>query len=651
VRHKINGQTSLIKLLQEHTNTLPLIARQFSYQTGAVRHFSVKFVDPENLESLSQHGTDSDGVIWYIVASNAEEIDKAHTYVVHTESAPHHIFVLPGKAHALRDLLLDVASLRWILEYQPELESDRVARRELSARLAESEQLVTGAISHSYGPISAQWFWQGKEVLLHTSRDVDHLLSNVCELLFPYTPRIWNELIVRRQLSAMASKARRNLVEAMLEHGSEETLAITGFPAERAIYESVLCATGIHRYDGEGKWYFGPPSQKDPGALQPVWNAIQQFFESSTDHPRALSDLYTLLEAPPFGVKAGLTPLLFVAAYVANIGEIALYEYGNFAPIPDMALFERLLRQPTNFGIRLSRASGLRVAVYERLARALAPSALGKTFQPAVMDAITPLLRIVRKLPDYTRQTTSVSKQAQAVRAAVLSARSPDEMLFHALPQACGLPPILVDQSLDDTLVEHFFTSLRSSLEELQGSYEVLILEIQRLIGEAFKAQARDSQFLRDELLYRYNLFASTISEPIFRSLGIRIENAEGGSAWIESVAALVSRKPADTWNDQDLSAFKNQIADLGHRFRSMEQVAVTSQSLPKNASVIHVGITDSRGEQSVVLHRLEFSQDQQQLRNEINQLLDRYSTLSLQQQTVVLTELLQQLLSSGEES
>ncbi|MBA3471423.1 MAG: BREX system Lon protease-like protein BrxL [Herpetosiphonaceae bacterium] len=483
-RHQINSQTTLINLLQEYTNTLPLIARQFSYQTGAIRHFSVQFVDAETVGYLPEEKTEADGIIWYVVASDTEAVYIAHQHIINAESIPHHIVVLPQKVHVLRDLLVDVASLRWILEHQPELESDRVARRELAGRLAEAEQLVAGAISRTYGPGSAQWFWRGDEISLRTSRDLDHLLSKVCEVLFPYTPRIWNELIVRRQLSAMASKARRNLVEAMLEHGNEETLGITGFPAERAVYESVLRATGIHRIDAEDQWYFGPPSEKDPGGLQDVWNAIQHFFESSTEQSRALTELYTLLEHPPFGVKAGLIPLLFVAGYLANIGEIALYEYGNFAPIPDMALFERLLRQPTNFSVRLSRTSGLRVAVYERLAHELAPSAIGKTFQPAVMDVIKPLLRIARKLPDYTRQTNSVSGQTQAVRTALLNARSPDEMLFNELPQACGFPPILVDQTPDDDLVEGFFMAIQSSLQELQGAYEKLLLQINRLIGE-----------------------------------------------------------------------------------------------------------------------------------------------------------------------
>lgn len=84
------------------------------------------------------------------------------------------------------------------------------------------------------------------------------------------------------------------------------------------------------------------------------------------------------------------------------------------------------------------------------------------------------------------------------------------------------------------------------------------------------------------------------------RALGVRLESGGPGAAWIESVAALVSRKPMDAWSDGDADAFALQIADLGRRFRLTEQLAVVAQRLPGDATVLRVGIADGRGERSV---------------------------------------------------
>ena len=56
----------------------------------------------------------------------------------------------------------------------------------------------------------------------------------------------------------------------MLEHAGEERLGLAGYPPERAIYESVLRAGGLHRQDEAGEWRIGPPSAEDPLRLRPA---------------------------------------------------------------------------------------------------------------------------------------------------------------------------------------------------------------------------------------------------------------------------------------------------------------------------------------------------------------------------------------------
>jgi hypothetical protein len=70
--------------------------------------------------------------------------------------------------------------------------------------------------------------------------DISQLLSDVFDRVFGKSPRIRNELIVRRTLSSAAAMARQNLIEAMLQRADQPTLGIEGFPPERSIYESVL---------------------------------------------------------------------------------------------------------------------------------------------------------------------------------------------------------------------------------------------------------------------------------------------------------------------------------------------------------------------------------------------------------------------------
>ncbi len=650
-RREISDRYPLVRLLQEYALPDPLVARRHSYRTGAVRRFRGQFVDAadlNNMSSTTQIGRETDGEIVYVVPSDDDTLTLAEEWAVHPDrmNEPWRIVVVPQRIQDMRDILLDVAALQCVLDNCPELENDRVARRELSSRLAEAQSVLAVQIRDTFGWRSSRWFWRGQEMQIATPRHIDDLLSQACDATYHATPHIWNELVVRHSLSSAAAKARRNLIEAMLAHTREELLGLQGFPPERAIYESVFRRSGLHRRRSDGMWQFGPPPDADPLHIRPVWDAIEHFFASAEDEARPLTWLYEQLEAPPYGVKAGLIPLLFIAAFLANAGEVSLYEHGNYVIDPDIAVFERMLRQPGYFSVRRSRVTGARARVYQRLAQAFAPGTVTQGGPVALLEAVTPLMRIVRSLPAYARTTQRISSLASEVRRAILEARAPDELLFDLLPRACGFAPITPDVSLGDQEIEAFFAALRAALRELQQAYTQLIHDVCEHIRRAFGGIATGSEMLRDELLSRYRAIEHVTSDQLIRTIGVRLEHAGHGDAWIESIAALVSRKPLESWSDSDVKEFELRIADAGRRFQVAEQIAVAQRVVAPETPVIRIGIANGRGETSRVVPVSHPSPDMIRLRQELHDVLQRYERLTDEQRTVVLAELMQQFMS-----
>jgi hypothetical protein len=652
-RQALGSNISLVSLLQQHADTAPLLARRHSYVTGATRFFAVRYVDIDYLLSNPAITPDADGELLYVVPSDDGELDRSYKWATEPDrdDENHRIVALPHRIRELRELLLDVAALRQLLNERPELESDRTARREVSSRLAEAQQILAHTIAETYAPGRSRWFRRGEDVNVQTARQVDELLSKACDETYYATPLIWNELIVRRQLSSATARARRNLVEAMLNHGDREAFGIEGYPPERAIYESVLRKGNLHRLDEYDNWYIGKPTDNDPLRIQPAWNAMEQFIAETDVEPRPLVDLFKLIEKPPYGVKAGLAPLLFAILYVTHAGEIVLYERGSFAPIADTALFERLLTRPDVFSIRLSQANGARIAVYERLARTLAPQALSQPVQPALLAASMPLLRLFRDLADYSKTTKRISTQSQAIRAALREARAPDELLFEKLPVACGFTPFMPDEPVNEMRIEMFFSGLRTGLEELQNAYPQLINHVRERIRTAFEAASAETEALRTELIERHSLIATSTGDSQIRSLGIRLETADKGDAWVESVATLLTKRPPDSWGDNDIATFESSVNDLGRRFRVTEQVAVAAQTVSPEAPVLRVGVASGRGENSRVVRVANQTPMMEQLRDELRDVLARYGTLTKEQQTAVLAELLDPLLTESGQS
>jgi len=645
-RRIISDQTSLVRLLQQQASPTPLIANRHSYRTGSLRHYATRFCDVAELLSSNVPPVESDGEVLYIVPADDEALDMARRWAEDQTrvNQPWLIAVLPQRVELLRDLLLDVAALRHVLATQPELEHDRATRIELTARLDEASQTLDQAIGDIYGPGDSRWYWQAEAHMVSNEKRLDELLSKSCDVAYKSAPRIWNELIVRRLPSSAATKARRNLVEAMLDHAYEEMLGLNGYPPERAIYESVLRRSGIHRQESDGAWRFGPPTDPEM-QIDATWEAIQTFVEGSSGAARSVGEVFAQLAAPPYGIKAGLLPLLFMAVYMANAGQVALYEHGNYVPVPDIAIFERFLRNQSNFSIRYSQVSGVRVAVFERVARAFAPTALLKDGQVAINDAVTPLLRFVVKLPAYSKATRRVSPLAQAIRRAMLEARAPDELLFEQLPRACGLPPFTTGDPNDSEHFNQFFAVLRSGLDELQEAYRHLVIEVREQIRRAFGGLSPDSAALRSELTTRYYQIAAETSDTQLRAFGVRLENAGPDDTWVESVAALVARKPLNTWLDTDIKMFETQISDLGRRFKLVEQVAVLRQVLPPETPVLRVGVADAQHERSVVVQTNGYTINGSFIRERLLKSLEEDGILTREQQIFAIADVLRALL------
>jgi hypothetical protein len=646
-RRDLGERVALPGLLQRHADTTPRIARRHSYRSGATRTFAVRYIDAAELQEELAPVAGFDGELLHVVPNDEEQLQQAAHWAQHADRTTEtgRIVVLPGRVRELRDLLLDVAALHGVLTEREELEHDRPARREVAGRLIEAQQLLTRVIAETYGGEQSNWFYRHKNEPVANARQIDKLLSDAADTLYPSAPRIWNELIVRRQLSSAAAKARRNLVEAMLNHADEALLGLVGYPPERAIYESVLRAGGLHQQDEAGNWRIGPPPEADPLRLRPAWQAMEQFLAVDAPEPHPLPALFGLLEGSPYGVKAGLTPLLFVALYMARAGEMNLYERGNYVPMPDIATFERLLTRPEQFAVRLSRADGIRRLVYQHLAAALAPRALELPIQPALLAVALPLFRLLNGLPSYSKQTRTVSTQAQAVRLALREARTPDELLFERLPLALGQQPFTAEEQEDGERIAVFTQGLREALQELQNAYTQLSGQIGTAIGAAFGLRGSGSA-ARAELQARYELIAERTNDSQLRALGVRLETAdEGEQAWVESIAALVARRPPEQWGDGELASFRVALAELARRFRTAEELAVVAQTVPAEAPLVRIGLANGSGELSKVLHLANDDPQVERLQAELLAALGRHQELSAEQRAAALVGLLKGLL------
>ena len=543
----------------------PMVARRHSFDTGALRMFEVVYVDSLSSleESLAAKGL-LEGRVVVCLSESTSLSEQFQTRAKALDGIPNLVIAIPQQIGELRGVIAELAALRWVWENTPELRDDRVARREVSLRITEAEQLLlrdlAGLTDPRPEPVGSGclWFHVGLRQKVSSLADVSQLLSKILDLVYDKAPRIRNELIVRRTLSSAAAAARRNLIEAMLKCETEPLLGIEGFPPERSIYESLLRSTGIHSIGNDGTWRFGPPSRSAKHNLAPSWRHICEFVFDRQPEPIPLDVLFAELSGPPWGILDGLHPVLLCAFIMVYPNETTLYKEQAFVPEISIADFELMLRRPELFAIAGCRVSGSRALVVDRIAG-------GLKVQSATVPVVRALFRTAKALPDFAWNTHRVSAETLALREAFNNAKSPERFLFVEIPSALGLP-VFSAKSPKNSEIDHFFRALNRGLQEWAAAFPLALEGARAELLRACGAPEGEEgwNLLRQQAVKLEN----RITDPQLLSVVRRIAQASSGWTGVESVCALLTSRHPTSWSDVEVEGFRDTVGPIGELFR-----------------------------------------------------------------------------------
>lgn len=578
----VDREQSLAKFLTKQAPIQGLIARRHYFLTGTLRYFEVIYCDRNDFNAdlfqtyLTGKESGADGRLLFCLPRDPEEREAMGQIITPIHDEPI-IACLPGDVFDLRELCHDLVCLRWVEDHTPEFEADRTARRELRSRLVMAEKGLNTHIEWVFSPgnTNGHWFYSGNIVELKSRRELNDLISKACDDIYSFTPHWRNELINRRALSTSAAAARRNLIEAIFEHASEECLGFEGHPPERGMYETLLKVTRIHRKQGEG-YAFLPPDAKAEPAVREVWKAINIFLDNTENKRESVAKLFAILRDRPFGLKDGVLPILLAVVLAHGHSQVALYEEGSFVPRPNAAVFERIFRSPEKYELQKFSISGPRAEVFQQYDLMISRSE-GKEID--LLGIVRPLLRVLKDLPEYVGKTKKINEVSQRVLKVMKEARQPDRLLFVDLPVACGFPGFPASGKVDNKQVKAYFSQLKLAFTEIQGAYPLLLAEIEKMILAAFKrnegiAEAR--KIIEHEARYVLNI---AIDQKL-KAFLMRVSDAStSDSTWLESIATLLANKPPTNWDDHDRARFEVQLTALARTFENFKSLAFEMES------------------------------------------------------------------------
>lgn len=597
--------------LVPHLDESPVVARRHYIKTGTLRHFALRHAEPTALDEAVSRPHEADGLIVVALCQTPQQRELALSMAIGPafSSRDDVIVAVPSPLQSVAGPLQDARCWQWIAENIQELGHDTYAAAEVSRQVALSRRALVRRLSALFGIRAAnpdvEWWRGGSRLEMPRHGGLSALLSSICDELYPQAPRILNELLNRQYLSSAAAAARQRLTERIFSAADQPCLGIPDgkSPPEKSMYLSVLDAGNVHRAVGGGLVLALPPEQDDPLRLRPALAQVVATLEAKDDRRVAVPEIFATLQARPFGIRAGLAPLLLAIVAAAHSHEIAVYETGTFLPTLKAADFQRLIKQPALFEVQLCRVTGVRAEVFAKLAQVFADQLPGAR-QPDLLDVVRPLTTLAAGLTDYARQTSEISDLARSVRQVLLTAREPSNMLFRDLPVACGLEPFLPDGVADTGRAQDFVKSMREATDELRAAYPRLLERIQQHLVRCLADSATPSG--RPEMARRAARLMLAAREPRLAAFARSIaDRALGDDAWAERIGSLVMSKPPSHWNTTDYRRAWDEIELLAGAFCRMETTAFSNGSSVPDLTAVRIAVTAADGNEAARVVRL----------------------------------------------
>jgi hypothetical protein len=569
------GEFELAETLNSESSLQPLVARRYTIKNGALRYFTPMFVDARSFRSTPSSSSMPRIVLFLAAAQDDEKIffEEVTQYFSDLD-----IVAICKNGSQLRESTAEVIALRHVGATRQELASDPVAKREFEDRLTAAEHSQSILLSEILEtPQDNDWYHRSKTLPLTNKREFQVQLSAVLEKVYCKAPELHNELVNRDKPSSQANAGRIKLLYAMITSPQETDLGIEKFPPEKAIYRSILMETKLHQETSLNEWEFTAPEQRTP--FYSVWQRIDQFLDETEKSPMPFTELNNELMAPPYGVKAGILPILYIAVYCVYQQELAIYENRQYRPNFTEDMLDRFVKRPDEFAIQRFRIVGLRASIYEQY-KTLFDDDREKT----IIQLARPLAKHIGGLEEYTLKTRSsqLSKEAKGVRDAFKLAKSPEKLLFEDLPKAVGFDHALGDNSES---LEGFANALQEALKELRYAYSNMVKGQQKLLAQAFHMSDDLSlEQLRQKSIGRYEgLEQYTVDVDGLRAFIKRVSKRTGSDEeWLENILMFLGHKPSSKWSDADRAEAEVKLSDFAKRILDLETLRL---HYDKNAS------------------------------------------------------------------
>lgn len=556
--------TNVVNKLQESFSFPYILAKENYYQYGTPRFFEFKLTDEPTKEIPTG---EVDGFINLIFS---EQLDLDALKETSKASSEAILFGWFPNTKDIKRYLLEIEKAKKVIELHKD---DKVAKRELEQIVEHYKKLVDNAVlGNLYAENSSIiWIFQGQQLSLKNRKTFHRQLSTICQTVYPKTPRLLFEMINKTKLSGAMLTARKKLLDALVENHEEQELGFDEdkFPPEKSIYLALLKRTGIHVSDGKNAYLQDPTV----AGLASIWQACEDFLSSSKTQKRSLEDLMEMLLQKPFKLKEGLLEFWLPVFLFVKRDDFALFEEGRYIPQISKDILELVSKNPQKYQVKAFDVDGVRLNLFNSYRTMLEQKQELQFSNKSFIETVRPFLTFYKQLPEYSKKTNRLPKEAIALREAIAHSTDPEKAFFEDFPAALGYTSLQL-QSQKDILGEYInqlqqaIRVLRNAFEDLLGRFEEYFLARLGLEGTAFETYKPQIQ-KRFQKVKNHLLLAH--QKPFFLRINSALNDRRN---WLLSIAQACLSKPLEQLTDAEEPLLFDRLQTFIHELDNLNEIS-----------------------------------------------------------------------------
>ena len=550
-------------LLQRYYQLPPVMAKRNAYRTGTPRVFEY-WISERPLSKVPEG--EIDGYINLIFTEHLSLKDIRAQVADEQEAI---LYVYYQHTVEIREHLFGIEKTKLVMERHDE---DKVALRELEQILEHQTKLLNHLILDGlFDPKKVTWLFRGTTKTVASPRELNQLLSEVCETVYHKAPVFRNELVNRHKYASSIGLAKRNYLKAMVERWGEPDLGFDKelFPPEKTIFLTLLAQNGLYdafRADRIPADVPTTPTLAPGSTFESLWKISNTFIDSAKQGRRSVAEFVEILNQRPLKLKQGLIEFWVPTYLLLRRDDFAFFEEGIYVPNLSWETLELILKDPKRYAIKTFGVDGVRLNLLNGYRHLFQQTAELRFNNQSFIETVKPLLTFYRDLPDYAKHTKRLSREAVAVRLAIEKSQEPEKTFFEDLPTALGYNTDELQTNPDR--FEAFVVGLQDAIRDIRTAYDGLIGRFEAFLLTEFVGESVAFEVYQARLQTRFTNVPDDLLQPPQRTFLSRLRSQlDDRTAWLNSLSQALVGKPLNTLRDADETVlhdrFRRMMRDL----------------------------------------------------------------------------------------